>query len=131
MSERFAGKVALVTGATRGIGAAELCHRAVDLIAQHVEHPSDAFLAAVRQAPQVRPRDQHRLGSQRQRLEHVGSAPDAAVGLNDLLGRTVCAISVPPSGLRVELEDAQLLVAATGFSDARGPRDGLVARGQL
>ena len=37
----------------------------------------------------------------------------------------------PPSGLRVELEDAQLLVAAAGLRDARGPRDGLFARGQF
>lgn len=33
--------------------------------------------------------------------------------------------------LRVELEDAQLLVAAAGLRDARGPRDGLFARGQF
>lgn len=37
----------------------------------------------------------------------------------------------PPSGLRVELEDAQLLVAAAGLRDARGPCDGLLARGQF
>src|SRR5258706_11112665 len=59
------------------------------------------------------------------------AAPRSSVGLNDVFGRTVCAISVPPSGLRVEPKDAQLLGAATGFRDARGPRDGLVARGQF
>jgi len=37
----------------------------------------------------------------------------------------------PPSGLRIELEDAQLLVAAAGLRDARGPRDSLLARGQF
>ena len=40
-------------------------------------------------------------------------------------------LTAPPSGLRVEPEDPQLLVAAAGLRDARGPRDGLLARGQL
>src|SRR5262245_53969506 len=59
------------------------------------------------------------------------AAPLRGVGLNDVFGRTICAISVSPSRLWVELKDAQLLGAATGFRDARGPRDGLLARGQF
>jgi hypothetical protein len=54
------------------------------------------------------------------------AAPLRGVGLNDVFGRTVCPIAVPPSGLRVEPKDAQLLGAATGLRDARGPRDGLI-----
>src|SRR5262249_56336307 len=41
------------------------------------------------------------------------------------------AISVWPSGLRIEPEDAQLLIATTGLGDARSPRDSLVARRQF
>ena len=36
-----------------------------------------------------------------------------------------------PSGLRVEPKDAQFLVTAAGLRDARGPRDGLLARRQF
>lgn len=38
---------------------------------------------------------------------------------------------VPRSGLWVESEHAQFLVTAAGFRDARGRRDGLLARGQF
>src|SRR6185312_6253392 len=41
------------------------------------------------------------------------------------------AVFTLPSGLRVEPEDAQFLVAATGFGDTRRPRDGLIARRQF
>ena len=57
--------------------------------------------------------------------------PRSGFGLNELLGRTCRAISVLALGLRVEPEDAQFLVAATGLGDARRPRDGLVARRQF
>lgn len=40
-------------------------------------------------------------------------------------------VRLPISGLRVKLEDAQLLVAAAGLRDSRGPRDRLFARGQF
>src|SRR5690606_1847343 len=40
---------------------------------------------------------------------------------------------IPPtaSGLRIEPEHAQFLVATAGRGDARGPRDGLLAGGQF
>ncbi len=53
--------------------------------------------------------------------------PRSGFGLYELSGRTFHAISVSPSGLWVESEDAQFLVAPTGLGDTRRPRDGLVA----
>ena len=47
--------------------------------------------------------------------------------MNEVFGRTCRAISVLPSGLRGEPEDAQLLVPVTGLGDARHPRDGRLA----
>lgn len=36
-----------------------------------------------------------------------------------------------PSGLRIELENAQFLIATAGLGDARGPGDGLFGRRQF
>ena len=47
---------------------------------------------------------------------------------NALSGRTYCGISVSPSGLWVEPEDAQFLGAPARLGETRRPRDGLVAR---
>src|SRR5215213_2410144 len=48
-----------------------------------------------------------------------------------MLCRTFCVILLPSSGQWVELEDAQLLVAAACLCDACGPRYGLLARRQF
>src|SRR5215813_9974605 len=53
------------------------------------------------------------------------------VGLNELLAALPAPLFVPLSGSWVESEHAQFLVTAAGFRDARGPRDGLLARGQF
>ncbi len=47
--------------------------------AEHVEHVLDAGLTVGRQPPQVGTADHHRLGSERQRLDHVAAAADPAV----------------------------------------------------
>ena len=61
----------------RGVPEAE--QRGVDPAAQDVEHVLHAGLAVGRQAPEVRPADHHRAGAERQRLDDVAAAPDAAV----------------------------------------------------
>jgi hypothetical protein len=51
----------------------------LDSRAHDVEHVLDARLAGGGESPQVGAPDHHRLGSQRQGLDHVAAAPDAAV----------------------------------------------------
>ena len=46
---------------------------------QDVEDALDAFLPEGREAPDVRPPDPDRIGAERQRLEDVGAATQAAV----------------------------------------------------
>src|SRR5205085_11751175 len=53
--------------------------RRVDPGAQDVEHVLDSRLAGRGQAPQVGPSDHYRLRAERERLDHVATAPDAAV----------------------------------------------------
>ena len=53
--------------------------RRVDAAAQDVEHVLDAGLAVGGQPPQVRAADHHRAGAERERLDDVAAAPDAAV----------------------------------------------------
>src|SRR5207245_1909010 len=54
--------------------------RGVELGQQQLEHAAYALLAAHRQTPQHRSADHHGACSQRERLDHVGAAVDAAVG---------------------------------------------------
>src|SRR5476651_610498 len=59
-------------------GAAKL-HRAHQFDAQMLKHILDAVGAVHAQAPDDRPADQHGAGTERERLEDIGTAPDAAV----------------------------------------------------
>ena len=53
--------------------------REIELALEQLKHVADAALACDRQAPQDRSPEQHRSSAERQRLDHVGPAPHAAV----------------------------------------------------
>ncbi len=55
-------------------------HVARELGLQHLDDTLHAGRAVRRQPPHHRPPDQHRLRAERQRLDDVGAAPEAAVG---------------------------------------------------
>ena len=59
--------------------AAEAEQRLVDAGAEDLEHVGDAGLAVGRQPPEVGAADHHRAGPERQRLDDVAAAADAAV----------------------------------------------------
>ena len=60
------------------VPAAERQHP-VDVAPEDLEHAGDAGLASDRETPQMRPADSAGRGAERQRLDHVGAAPHAAV----------------------------------------------------
>src|SRR6185503_19544843 len=60
-------------------GVVEAEQGGVDAAAQDVEDVLDAGLAVGGQPPQVGAADHHRAGTERDRLNHVGAATDAAV----------------------------------------------------
>ena len=53
--------------------------RAVDLAPEQLEHVEDAVLAGAGDAPEMRAPDQHRARAERQRLDDIDAAPEAAV----------------------------------------------------
>ena len=68
-------------------GVAEAEQRGVDAAAQDVEHVLDARLAVGGEAPQVGAADHHRPGAERERLDDVAAAADAAVEQRPRSGR--------------------------------------------
>src|SRR5580693_12196 len=53
--------------------------RAIDLAPVELERPEDAVFAGTGDAPEVRASDQHGACAERERLEHVDAAAEAAV----------------------------------------------------
>ena len=99
--------------------------RRVDAAAQDVEDVLDPGLAVGGQAPQVGAPDQHRPGAERERLDDVGAAPDAAVEERPRPGRrprrrSACSIRIAagvPSRLLPPWLDTE--IAVTPASTAR------------
>ena len=54
-------------------------HGESQLVSEQRQRQPGASLAVVRQSPEHGPADEHHTGAERQRLEHVGAAPHAAV----------------------------------------------------
>jgi hypothetical protein len=59
--------------------AAEQLQTALELGTEQPEHSARPFLAARREPPEDRPARADRSGAERERLQHVGAAPDPAV----------------------------------------------------
>src|SRR5436190_5461536 len=60
-------------------GRADERHRPLELGIEDLEHPGDADLPEGPQPPDLRAADASHVRADRQRLEHVGTAADAAV----------------------------------------------------
>ena len=96
----------------------------VDLGHQVLDQLLDAALPADRERIGVRPPEQHRVGAERHRLQHVGGAADAAVHQHDRLGERVAHLDE-----RVERGDGAVDLAAAVVRDDRRRRRRARARG--
>src|ERR1700733_9282871 len=99
------------------VPAAEREH-AVDLAPEEFERPEDAILPGAGDAPKVRAADQNRAGAERQRLDDIDSAPEAAVDQH----RRFAADRVHDAGKRADGGDraVELTPAMIGDDDSVG-----------
>ena len=99
--------------------AADELQGELDLGPQQLEHPRGALLAVDREPPERRPADEHGARAERERLDDVGAAPDAAV--DEHLDPPVDRLD--DLGQRVDRRrDAVELAAAVVRDDDRRPR---------
>src|SRR5579863_1405138 len=87
--------------------------RAIDLAAEKLERPIDAVLAGAGDAPELRASDQDRARAERQRLDHVDAAPEAAVDHD----RGLTAGRLDHPGKRADRSDGAVELAAAMIGD--------------
>ena len=102
-----------------GEPAAEQHERELDLLAQQLEHLARALLAARGEAPERRAAGEHGARAERERLDDVGAAADAAVDQH--LDRGPSTASTTSGSASIVAGDAVELAAAVVRDDhARG-----------